>query len=182
MKAKYYINNLFIISFIFFNFGYCQTQTNKMKTLIIKSSAFNHLEMIPEKYTCKGENVSPPLQWSNVPDGTKSFVLINDDPDAPAGTWIHWVLFNIPADQTALKENIEQKKVFDNGTRQGMTDSGRSAYGGPCPPSGTHRYFFKLYALDIMLDLPAGSTKKEIEKAMQGHILASGELIGNFKK
>ena len=182
MKAISYINNLCIIFLFFFNFGYCQTRTNKMKTLIIKSSAFNHLEMIPDKYTCKGKNISPPLQWVDFPNETKSFVLINDDPDAPSGTWVHWVLFNIPADQTELKENIQQKKIFDNGTRQGMTDFGRSAYGGPCPPSGTHRYFFKLYALDIMLDLPAGSTKEEIEKAMQGHILASGELIGKFKK
>jgi len=182
MKAKSYIYNSFIIIFIFLNFGYCQTKTNKMKTLVIKSSAFEQMGMIPEKYTCKGVNVSPPLQWSDVPEGTKSFALIHDDPDAPSGDWIHWVLYNIPADVRELKENIPTKKELDDGTRQGITDFGKLSYGGPCPPSGTHRYFFKLYALDEMLDLPAGSTKEELIKAMQGHILAQGELIGRFKK
>ena len=182
MKAKSYINNLFIIIFIFFNFGYCQTKTNKMKTLVIKSSSFEQMGMIPGKYTCKGINVSPPLQWSDVPEGTKSFSLINDDPDAPAGTFVHWLLYNIPADVRELKENIPSNKELDNGSRHGLNDFGRSSYGGPCPPSGIHRYFFKLYALDKILDLPAGATKNELLKAMQGHILAEGELIGRCKK
>ncbi len=153
-----------------------------MKTLEIRSSAFEQMGMIPDKFTCKGINVSPPLHWSGAPDGVKSFALIHDDPDAVSGTWVHWIIFNIPSSVAELHENIPSHKILENGARQGITDFGKIGYGGPCPPSGTHRYFYKLYALDIMLDIPAGSSKENLLKAMTGHILAKGELIGKYKK
>lgn len=148
----------------------------------ITSSAFQHEGMIPEKYTCKGQDISPSLKWEGAPAGTKSFVMICDDPDAPVGTWDHWLLFNIPVSVTELNESIPDLPELANGIRHGKNSWGRSDYGGPCPPSGTHRYFFKLYALDNLLDLKAGADKKAILKAMEGHILAETELMGKFKK
>lgn len=144
-------------------------------TIQISSSAFAHNELIPKRYTCDGEDVSPELSWQNVPDGTISFVLIVDDPDAPIGTFVHWVLFNLPGNLNGLKEGVKGIGVG------GVNDFRRSGYGGPCPPRGsTHRYFFKLYALDTTLSLTAGVKKADVEKAMQGHILAQGELIGRY--
>lgn len=150
----------------------------------IKSTAFSHMQEIPKKYTCQGEDVSPPLTWGKAPTGTKSIALICDDPDAPMGTWVHWVLWNLPATTTALEEKIAQKDSLANGAHQGFTDFKAVGYGGPCPPSGKHRYFFKLYALDTMLTLPAGkATKKEdLLTAMKGHILAQAELVGLYQK
>ncbi|MFB3926684.1 MAG: YbhB/YbcL family Raf kinase inhibitor-like protein [Syntrophales bacterium] len=148
----------------------------------IKSPAFKQGEMIPAKYTCDGPNVSPPLEWSGAPPATKSFALISDDPDAPSGTWVHWVVYNIPPASTKIPENIPPEKNFPGGGKHGTTDFRRIGYGGPCPPSGTHRYFFKLYALDSMLDLPAGATKAELLKAMKGHVLAEAELMGKYKR
>ena len=148
----------------------------------LTSAAFQPGEMIPTKYTCDGPDVSPPLSWSDPPAGTKSFALISDDPDAPVGTWVHWVMWNVPADTRALEENVPKKESLPNGTKQGTTDFRRIGYGGPCPPSGTHRYFFKLYALDTTLNLPASTTKKDLEKAMQGHILAQAELMGKYRR
>lgn len=148
----------------------------------LKSEAFKPGEMIPTKYTCDGPDVSPSLTWSDPPAGTKSFALISDDPDAPVGTWVHWVMWNIPADARALEENVPKKESLPNETKQGTTDFRRIGYGGPCPPSGTHRYFFKLYALDTTLNLPASTTKKDLEKAMQGHILAQAELMGKYRR
>jgi Raf kinase inhibitor-like YbhB/YbcL family protein len=148
----------------------------------VTSSAFTEGGLIPPKYTCDGSNVSPPLQWEGVPEGTKSIALISDDPDAPMGTWVHWVLFNLPADCTGLEENIPPDKTLPNGASQGTTDFKRIGYGGPCPPSGTHRYFFKIYALDTKLDLAAGAKKSELLKAMEGHILGQGQLIGKYKR
>ena len=150
--------------------------------LKITSPAFKEGEMIPKKYTCDGENVSPPLKWDSVPEGVKSLALISDDPDAPMGTWVHWVIFNIPPSVTELSENIPSKEILDNGAKQGTTDFGRVGYGGPCPPGGTHRYFFKLYALDTELALRSGTTKKELLKAMERHILAEGQLMGKYKR
>jgi hypothetical protein len=138
--------------------------------------------MIPAKHTCDGPDVSPSLTWSDPPAGTKSLALISDDPDAPVGTWVHWVMWNIPADTRALEESVPKKESLPNGTKQGTTDFRRIGYGGPCPPSGTHRYFFKLYALDTTLNLPASTTKKDLEKAMQGHILAQAELMGKYRR
>ncbi|MBI2660123.1 YbhB/YbcL family Raf kinase inhibitor-like protein [Candidatus Woesearchaeota archaeon] len=142
----------------------------------LTSSAFSHNGAIPSEYTCDGDDLSPPLSINDVPSNAKSLVLISDDPDAPVGTWDHWVVFNIPA---ATKEI--QKGTEPNGIG-GRNSWGRTGYGGPCPPSGTHRYFFKLYALDTELNLPEGSTKKDVERAMQGHILTNAELMGTYKR
>ena len=146
----------------------------------ITSSAFSDGALIPIKYTCDGDDISPPLVWSDIPENTASFVLINDDPDAPVGTWDHWILFNLEGKTTELAENVDLSKLA--GVQLGRNSWRRNDYGGPCPPYGTHRYFFKLYALDIKLDLPAGSSKQDIEKAMAGHILAEAELLGRYKR
>ena len=148
----------------------------------ITSSAFEHEALIPPKYTCDGDDISPPLQWDTVPEATKSLALISDDPDAPMGTWVHWVLFNLPADTRELQENIPKDKILSNGARQGISDFRRIGYGGPCPPSGTHRYFFKIYALDTELALAAGAGKSDLLNAMEGHILAEGQLMGKYKR
>ena len=148
----------------------------------IRSSAFNEGGIIPRKYTCDNIDISPPLEWSQVPDGTKTFALICDDPDAPMGTWVHWVLFNLPENVLELPENVLKLEVLKNGARQGKNDFGKIGYGGPCPPSGTHRYYFKIYALDKKLDTKPGITKKELLKAMEGHMLAEGQLMGRYKR
>lgn len=150
-------------------------------TMQIKSSAFENNGVIPKKYTCDGADVSPPLTWTKAPAGTKSIALICDDPDAPMGTWVHWVLYGLSPDTTSLSENVPKEKEVLNGAKQGITDFRRIGYGGPCPPRGpAHRYFFKVYALDVELNLPSGATKKDLEKAMKGHILAQGELVGKY--
>src|SRR3989442_12981952 len=141
-------------------------------TMDIKSQAFAPGALIPPKNTCDGADVSPPLSFSGSPAGTKGFALIADDPDAPMGTWVHWVAWNIPAGTKTLGEGVPKKETLPDGTRQGTNDFARVGYGGPCPPSGTHRYFFKLYALDVTLNLPGTATRQDLEKAMQGHILA----------
>ncbi|MER3473797.1 MAG: YbhB/YbcL family Raf kinase inhibitor-like protein [Armatimonadota bacterium] len=146
----------------------------------LTSTAFTEGGTIPRKYTCDGADVSPPLAWDNVPEGTKSFALICDDPDAPMGTWVHWVLFNLPADTRSLPEAVPPDKELPSGARQGTNDFRKIGYGGPCPPRGTHRYYFKLYALDTLLDLPAGSSKAQLLKAMDGHVLAEGQLMGRY--
>lgn len=151
-------------------------------SLQITSPAFQQGGMIPARYTCDSSDVSPELHWEGAPAGTKSFALVCDDPDAPRGTWVHWVIFNIPPSQTSLRENVPPDAQLADGTRQGTTDFRRTGYGGPCPPSGVHRYFFKLYALDAMLDLKAGSTKAELMTAMEGHILAEAELMGKYSR
>lgn len=149
----------------------------------IKSSAFKTQERIPTKYTCDGADISPPLSWTDVPEKTQSFALISDDPDAPMGTWVHWVIYDLPADTRELHEGIAKKETLENGAKQGITDFRKVGYGGPCPPPGpAHRYFFKLYALDTKLGLPPRATKKDVEKAMKGHILAQTELIGLYKR
>ncbi len=138
--------------------------------------------MIPAEYTCDGADVSVPLQWEAVPEGTVSVAIICDDPDAPMGTWVHWVLFNLPAEANELVENIPAVETLPNGAMQGVSDFGRIGYGGPCPPGGTHRYFFKIYALDTELGLQAGVNKRQLLKAMEGHILSQGQLIGKYKR
>ena len=150
----------------------------------ITSSAFAYGEPIPPKHACTGDpdsslkDVSPELSWGEPPAGTLSFALIMDDPDAPVGTWDHWILFNIPASTRGLPESMPVNTEFPGGNNSW----GRTGYGGPCPPGGTHRYFFKLYALDEMLAISPGATKGELEKAMVGHILAQGELMGTFAR
>jgi len=148
----------------------------------ITSAAFEGGGMIPVKYTCDQEDVSPPLAWDSVPEGTKTLALICDDPDAPMGTWVHWVLFNFPAGINELSENVPPERELDNEARQGTNDFGRIGYGGPCPPGGTHRYYFKLYALDTALDLEAGARKPQLLEAMEGHVLAEGQLIGKYSR
>ncbi len=149
----------------------------KMGEMRITSPAFAHNGGIPAKYTCDGGDASPPLMLENIPGTAKSLALIVDDPDAPAGTWVHWVVWNIPAAAGEIRENS-----FPAGASQGKNSWGRNSYGGPCPPSGTHRYFFKLYALDATLNLGADTTKKGLEKAMEGHVIARAELIGIYKR
>ena len=146
------------------------------------SSAFKEGGMIPAKYTCDGADISPPLQWDAVPEGTKSIALICDDPDAPVGTWVHWVLFNLPGQTSSLAEKVPTDKTLASGARQGTNDFRRIGYGGPCPPGGTHRYFFKIYALDVQLDLQPGIDKARLLNAMHGHILAQGELMRKYKR
>jgi Raf kinase inhibitor-like YbhB/YbcL family protein len=148
----------------------------------LTSTTFEQGAMIPEKYTCDGEDISPPLNWSGIPDDTQRIALICDDPDAPMGTWVHWVLFNIPADTTGLPENIPSERVLENGAKHGINDFRKLSYGGPCPPGGTHRYFFKIYALNIEIGLEPGATKDELLKAMEGHILDEGQLMGRYAR
>ncbi len=148
----------------------------------ITSPAFEEGGLIPAKYTCDGADVSPPLQWQGVPEGAQSIALISDDPDAPVGTWVHWVVYNLSADTKELAENIPADETLASGAKQGMTDFRRIGYGGPCPPGGTHRYFFKIYALETKLDLPAGAKKTDLLKAMEGHIIGQGQLIGKYKR
>ncbi len=149
--------------------------------LQLTSAAFADGETIPEKYTCAGEDVSPPLSWGDPPEGTESFALIVDDPDAPMGTWVHWVLHNLPADWRSLPESVPAEDQLSDGALHGTNSWERRDYGGPCPPSGsTHRYVFKLFALNTKLDLKAGATKQQLLEAMEGHVLAQGQLIGRF--
>lgn len=151
-------------------------------TIELTSPAFIQGEAIPAKYTCDGADISPPLQWQSLPDGTESLALIMDDPDAPRGTWVHWVLYDIPAATGELPENVAPADTVPGGGSQGKSSWNRVGYGGPCPPSGAHRYFFKLYALDTVLNLAAGATKEELLSAMEGHILAQGELMGTYAR
>jgi len=144
----------------------------------ITSTAFKEGKMIPKKYTCDGTNVSPQLAWSGIPANARSIALICDDPDAPSGTWVHWVVFNMPA---ATKE-ISEAGGLPAGAQQGINDFKRIDYGGPCPPSGTHRYYFKIYAVDMTLNLKEGATKADLLSAMQGHILAQGQIMGKYQR
>lgn len=147
---------------------------NHVAELIISSPVFENGGFIPAKYTCDGDDVNPPLDIKGLPTGTKSLVLIVDDPDAPMGTWDHWIVWNI-----LVKDRIEENSVPGV---EGVNSFGRHSYGGPCPPSGTHRYFFKVYALDTKLELNPNSKKKDVEKAMKGHVLAQGEIMGRYKR
>ena len=151
-------------------------------TLTLSSSAFTPGKSIPDEFSCKGRNISPALAWSGAPDNTVSYAIIMDDPDAPAGTFVHWVIYNIPAVSHSLAQAVTHTPTFDDGAVHGKNSENHQYYDGPCPPWGTHHYFFKLYALDARLDLPPGATADQLRKAMQGHILAQGELMGTFTK
>jgi len=150
------------------------------KEFILTSEVFLEGEPVPSKYACDGDDVSPPLAWSGAPDNTTSLVLIMDDPDAPVGMWVHWVLFNIPGSATMLEVGLPADAELPDGSQQGTNSWGRVGYGGPCPPSGVHRYFFKLYALDAPLALDENATKEEVLAAMEGHILMETELMGTY--
>jgi Raf kinase inhibitor-like YbhB/YbcL family protein len=165
---------LLLLIIIFLIAIYCSPLEGTMK---LTSPAFSHNGAIPAQYTCEGADVSPALEWSEAPGSTNSFALIVDDPDAPGKVWVHWVVFNIPNTTHNLFENINKGPFI-----QGATDfNGKQGYGGPCPPSGNHRYHFTLYALDTLLDLPAGTSKRQLLAAMRGHILEETTLIGTYQ-
>ncbi len=151
-------------------------------TFELTSEAFAQGEPIPTPYTCDGDDISPPLQWTVPPSDTQSLALIMDDPDAPMGTWVHWVIYNIPADARTLEASVPPEAERPDGSRHGQNSWRRNDYGGPCPPSGVHQYVFKLYALDTTLDLEAGATKKQLLQAMEGHVLAQAELTGTYQR
>ena len=161
---------------------YAKTIGGAKMAITITSTVFNEGTLIPRDYSCDGKDISPPLSWAGVPEGTKSLAIICDDPDAPVGTWVHWVLFNIPATVHELPQGVKPDKVLENGAKHGINDFRKLGYGGPCPPGGTHRYYFKIYALDNELPQEPGITKAELLKAMKGHILAEGQLMGKYKR
>ena len=163
--------------------GSCSEPRGKKMGIDVMSSAFQGGSAIPKKYTADGENISPPLEWSTGPPATRSFALIVDDPDAPSKVWVHWVLFNLPADVHQLDEHVKPDKTLENGARQGTNDFPKIGYGGPAPPPGKpHRYVFTVYALDAKLELPAGATKEELLKAMNGHVLDEGQFVGTYAR
>lgn len=155
-------------------------------SLTLSSTAFHHQSSIPSLYTCEGQDISPPLSWSELPEGTQSLVLIVDDPDAPDPaapkmTWVHWVLYNIPPSATSLPENVRSRDLPE-GTKEGLNNWHRTGYGGPCPPIGRHRYFHKLYALDTVLSLGGRPDKDQVVAAMEGHVLEEAVLLGTYLK
>ena len=182
-KIIYHLCCFFILSIFLCS---CQTKKgtnnsggNHMKVI---STAFSEGTMIPRKFTCDDTNVSPPLKWSQAPEGTKTFAVICDDPDAPSGTWVHWVLYNLPSSVNGLSENVPPMESLPNGAKQGKNDFGKIGYRGPCPPGGTHRYYFRVCALDKELNVKSSITKAELLKAAEGSILAEGELMGKYKR
>jgi Raf kinase inhibitor-like YbhB/YbcL family protein len=148
-------------------------------SLALRSAAFEHGGEIPAFFTCEGRDLSPPLEWSGLPDGTETLALIADDPDAPRGTWVHWIVYDIPAGQRGLREGMAR---LPNGARAGRNSWGRARYGGPCPPSGRHRYFFRLFALDCRIGPLETADKPDLLAAMEGHVLATAELMGTYRK
>jgi Raf kinase inhibitor-like YbhB/YbcL family protein len=150
--------------------------------MILESDAFTDGDLIPPRYTCDGADVSPPLAWRNVAAGSESFALIMDDPDAPGGTWVHWVLFNLPGSTTRLPDHMYGAGGPPIGSVDGTNSWARRGYGGPCPPSGTHRYFFKLYALDAFLEIGDGATAAELREAVKGHVLGDSVLMGRYAR
>lgn len=148
----------------------------------LSSPAFSEGDPIPERYSCDGEDISPPLQWTDPPEDTLSFALIADDPDAPVGNWVHWVLYNLPVETRSIPEAFPSDAEFPDGTKSGENSWKRLGYGGPCPPSGTHRYFFTLFALDAILDMAPGATKDQLLQAMEEHILAEIDLMGTYTR
>jgi len=171
-KAKYNLTTFFLGLMLLFTY-------KGVTAMEISSSAFNDGDLIPAIYTCDGKNISPPLTWKDAPATTKSFALICDDPDASKGTWTHWVLYNIPTATSTLEENVQR---LPSGTQVGFNSWPQDKYNGPCPPSGTHRYFFKLYALDVMLDLSGKVTTEILQKNIKGHILANAVLMGKYSR
>lgn len=152
-------------------------------TFALSSSAFGSGTEIPQQYTCKGADGSPALDWSGIPAKTASFALIMDDPDAPGGTWVHWVLWNVPATTHSLPQDVPQQDQLSDGSRQGRNSFKKIGYNGPCPPGGqTHRYFFRLYALDSRLDLAAGASREQLDAALKGHVLGKAEYMGTFHR
>lgn len=158
-----------------------ELQGGRAMPLALKTTAFAGGGGIPKKYTCDGADISPAMSWDDAPAGTQSFALIADDPDAPVGTWTHWIIWNIPAKTSGLPEGVPKVEETSDGARQGRNDFKRIGYGGPCPPPGKpHRYFFKLYALDVKPDVKAGARRDEVERAMKGHVLSQAEFMGTY--
>ena len=149
-------------------------------SISITSNAFSEGGMIPAEYTCDGKDISPQISWSGIPKNTRSIVLIADDPDAPAGTWVHWVVYNIPPERKVFGKGIQPRESLDDGTMQGKNDFGRIGYGGPCPPGGTHRYYFRIYALKEKPDVKPGLTKKQIMEKIKDLIVSEGHLMGKY--
>lgn len=184
MKCKFCV--LYCSAVLFFGAAYhglSDGKESEFMTLTLKSSAFMHGAVIPVEHTGDGIDVSPPLEWSDVPKETVAFVLICDDPDAPAGTWVHWVLYDIPANITKLEKNIPKDKIVLSSAKQGMNDFGRIGYNGPAPPQGKpHRYFFKLYAISKLTGLSLGATKQQVLNAIKGNILAECSFMGIYQR
>jgi hypothetical protein len=177
-NIRIYPINLTNISLYFFILIKSIIQGNKMN---LESTDFRDGEKIPARFTCDGKNISPQLSWSDFPEKTKTFALIVEDPDAPGGTFVHWVVYNIPSNVTSLAEGVSAENLPE-GTKQGTNHFGDSDYGGPCPPSGTHRYYFKLYALDIEVHLKPGAGRRDLLKVMEGHILAEAQMMGKYER
>jgi len=178
-----FINSIYIAALLcILSINNVQAEDKSKPKIKLTSTAFKEGAKIPKQYTCESDDISPQLSWSGFSARTKSFALICDDPDAPMGTWVHWVIFNIPPEVKELFEDIKQLKVFSNGMKQGNNSSKKLGYMGPCPPSGSHRYYFKIYALDIMLKAEPGIDKQRLLRLMEGHILADGQLMGTYKK
>lgn len=163
------------------NFSQIKTKGKKME-IKLESPAFKNGDFIPSKYTCDGENISPALHWNKPSDKVKHYCLIVEDPDAPSGTFVHWIVFDIPANITTLNEDITNQKNLPDSAEMGTNDGRRIGYFGPCPPSGTHRYYFRIYAIDSVLKLDAGATKAAVMRAMEGHVIAKGELMGKYQR
>jgi Raf kinase inhibitor-like YbhB/YbcL family protein len=160
-----------------------QGATTTKTDLKLATSAFTFGEKIPKQYTADGKNISPSLSWQEPPKGTKSFVIIVDDPDAPAGVWTHWIVYNIPPDTTSLKEGISRDKKLPDGSLQGKNSGGHIGYDGPAPPKGkTHRYFFNIFALNTVLKAPPGANKKTIESLMERHVIGEGQMMGTYER
>lgn len=173
------MRSLILLAFFVCSFAVL-SRSGKMS---LKSAGFVNGETIPKAYSCEGEDLSPELEWADAPPGTKSFALICDDPDAPMGTWVHWVIYDIPGTSASLPKGVMKKARLDNGAIQGLNSWPKTGYNGPCPPPGKpHRYFFKLYALDSVLGLKENSTKEDLLKAMKGRILAEAELMGTYRR
>ncbi len=173
---------IFIIFILIIFVGCSKKEVKEYKKIILKSSVLKENEIIQEKYSCDGEDVSPHLQWESIPCGTKSFCIIMDDPDAPSGVFTHWIIFNIPSNYMSLPENFPKLPELENGIKQGKNDFNKIGYNGPCPPKNlTHHYRFKIYALDIILNLNSGIKINELMKAIENHILGKGELICIYK-
>lgn len=177
------ISKLFLAGMILITFPVLgQAKEGMMQKITVRSPAFGEGDRIPSDFTCDGADMSPPIEWSGVPVHAQSIAIIVDDPDAPGGNWTHWLVYNLPPDLTRLAAGISAEEKLPGGALQGRTDFGKPGYGGPCPPSGEHRYFFKVYALDTMLHLKPGASKQELSRAMQGHILADGVLMGKYDR
>jgi Raf kinase inhibitor-like YbhB/YbcL family protein len=185
LQQRQLIRALFLALFSLLGAAGCSSRQKESApmSLDLTSPDFPSGGTIPKQFTCEGSDVSPALQWKAPPSGTQSFTLITDDPDAPVGTWVHWVLFDLPPTLRSLPQNFPKDPQASDGSRQGSNDFDKVGYNGPCPPAGKpHRYFFKLYALDTKLDLKGGATKKDVERSMQGHILSRGEYMGRYSR